>query len=40
MLERPHFQKPGQKAHPEDEHTHAGTRAELEALLAKLREEA
>jgi hypothetical protein len=40
MQERPHFQKPGQEPHPDDEHTHAGTRSELEALLHKLRQEA
>ena len=34
MLERPHFQQPGQAPHAEDEYTHASVRAELEALLA------
>lgn len=37
MLERPHFQKPGQPPHPDDEHTHANVRAELEGLREKLR---
>ena len=38
MLERPHFQQPGEEPHPDDEHTHESVRAELEALLAKLRQ--
>ncbi len=38
MAERPHFQEPGEEADPDDEHTHASVRADLEALLAKLRE--
>jgi len=38
MQERPHFQKPGEEPHPDDEHTHAGTRTELEGLLRKLRQ--
>lgn len=38
MQERPRFQKPGDEPHPDDEHTHAGTRSELEALLQKLRQ--
>ena len=33
MLERPHFQKPGQAPHPEDEYTHESVRRELERLL-------
>jgi hypothetical protein len=38
MLERPHFQKPGQDPHPDDEHTHESVRAKLEALRGLLRE--
>lgn len=38
MLEPPHFQRPGQEAHPDDEHTHESVRAKLEALRALLRE--
>ena len=38
MLERPHFQQPGEEPHPDDEHTHEEVRAELEALLDKLRQ--
>lgn len=37
MLERPHFQQPGQKADPEDEYTHTSVRVALESLLAKVR---
>lgn len=33
MLERPHFQEPGQAPHPEDEYTHESVRRELERLL-------
>lgn len=40
MLERPHFQQPGEEPHPDDEHTHEEVRAELQGLLDKLREEA
>lgn len=36
MMERPHFQKPGEDAHPDDEHTHASVRADLAELRAKL----
>lgn len=32
--ERPHFQRPGQEPHPEDEYTHASVRKDLERLLA------
>ncbi|RLB45414.1 MAG: hypothetical protein DRJ42_29985 [Deltaproteobacteria bacterium] len=38
MQERPHFQQPGEEAHPDDEHTHQSVRLELEALRSKLRE--
>ncbi len=38
MLERPHFQKPGQAAHKDDEYTHESVRADLESLLAKARD--
>jgi hypothetical protein len=38
MLERPHFQQPGEEPHPDDEHTHESVRAKLEGLLAKLRQ--
>ena len=31
--ERPHFQKPGQTPHPEDEYTHESVRLKLEELL-------
>jgi hypothetical protein len=34
MLERPHFQQPGQAPHPDDEYTHESVRRELERLLA------
>lgn len=34
MLERPHFQEPGQAPHPDDEYTHESVRRELERLLA------
>ncbi len=34
--ERPHFQKPGQAAHPDDEYTHASVRQQLEALGQRL----
>jgi hypothetical protein len=37
MLERPHFQRPGEEPDPEDEHTHESVRAALEALLRRLR---
>ena len=33
MLERPHFQQPGQTPHPEDEYTHDSVRRALEELL-------
>lgn len=35
-LERPHFQRPGQEAHPDDEYTHKSVKSDLEALLLKL----
>ena len=38
MLERPHFQKPGQAADEQDEYTHESVRAALESLLSKVRE--
>lgn len=34
--ERPHFQAPGQPAHPEDEYTHASVCQQLEVLRQKL----
>lgn len=34
--ERPHFQRPGQPPHPDDEYTHESVRAQLVALLHKL----
>jgi hypothetical protein len=34
--ERPHFQKPGQAPHPDDEYTHESVRAALEACLQRL----
>ncbi|MEY3299116.1 MAG: hypothetical protein RLZZ597_2376 [Cyanobacteriota bacterium] len=34
--ERPHFQKPGQAPHPDDEYTHESVRAVLEACLQRL----
>ncbi|MEB3289470.1 MAG: hypothetical protein VKI82_06115 [Leptolyngbya sp.] len=34
--ERPHFQKPGQAPHPDDEYTHASVRAALVACLQRL----
>jgi len=34
--ERPHFQKPGEEPHPDDEYTHASVRAALEELRARL----
>ena len=34
--ERPHFQRPGQVPHPDDEYTHASVRAALEACLQRL----
>ncbi|MGL1903853.1 MAG: hypothetical protein OCC49_17075 [Fibrobacterales bacterium] len=34
--ERPHFQRPGAKAHPDDEYTHESVRESLEELYAKL----
>ncbi|MBW2257779.1 MAG: hypothetical protein JRI25_24700 [Deltaproteobacteria bacterium] len=37
MLERPHFQQPGQPPHPEDEYTHESVRAALTALVAEVR---
>jgi hypothetical protein len=38
MLERPHFQKPGQAADKEDEYTHESVRVALESLLSKVRD--
>lgn len=38
MFERPHFQKAGQKAHPDDEHTHESVAEDLRALLQTTRE--
>ncbi|MBF0588802.1 MAG: hypothetical protein HQL53_06720 [Magnetococcales bacterium] len=35
--ERPHFQQPGQKAHPEDEYTHDSVRQDLEKLFKAAR---
>lgn len=37
MLERPHFQQPGQVAEADDEYTHASVRVALESLLARVR---
>lgn len=37
--ERPHFQRPGQKPHPEDEYTHESVRRSLADLLVKLEAE-
>ena len=34
--ERPHFQRPGEEPHPEDEYTHESVRAELEQLQARI----
>jgi hypothetical protein len=34
--ERPHFQKPGQAPHPDDEYTHESVRAALEACLQRI----
>lgn len=34
--ERPHFQRPGQDAHPEDEYTHASVKDDLADLLARI----
>ncbi|QQE65617.1 hypothetical protein GFS31_23050 [Leptolyngbya sp. BL0902] len=34
--ERPHFQKPGQTPHPDDEYTHESVRAALMACLQRL----
>ena len=34
--ERPHFQKPGQPPHPDDEYTHESVRAALDACLQRL----
>lgn len=34
--ERPHFQRPGQEPHPEDEYTHASVSDALELLLAQV----
>ena len=34
--ERPHFQRPGQAPHPDDEYTHESVRAALEACLQRL----
>lgn len=33
--ERPHFQQPGQKAHPEDEYSHNSVKEDLTILLQK-----
>jgi len=35
--ERPHFQKPGQPAHPDDEYSHQSVREKLSQLRQKLR---
>lgn len=40
MLERPHFQSPGEEPDPEDEHTHESVRAKLVALQQALRKAA
>ncbi len=37
--ERPHFQKPGQPPHPDDEYTHESVRAALVACLQQLEAE-
>ena len=37
--ERPHFQKPGQTPHPEDEYTHESVRRALVALLGEVDQE-
>ncbi|MCK5883740.1 MAG: hypothetical protein KAG61_08630 [Bacteriovoracaceae bacterium] len=34
--ERPHFQRPGQEAHPDDEYTHQSVKESLEQLFNKL----
>ena len=34
--ERPHFQRPGQEPHPNDEYTHASVRAALETLIVEI----
>lgn len=36
--ERPHFQQPGQPAHPEDEYSHESVKQDLLDLLAKIEE--
>lgn len=36
MVERPHFQQPGQEPHEDDEYTHDSVRRELESLLDQL----
>ncbi len=33
MHERPHFQQPGQDAHPDDEYTHEGVVLKLQQLV-------
>lgn len=38
MVDRPHFQRPGQPPHPDDEYTHASVRQALEGLAARLRD--
>lgn len=38
MLERPHFQQPGDAPHPDDPYTHESVRAELNRFLGRLRE--
>lgn len=35
-LERPHFQQPGDEAHPDDEYTLAGVKQKLNSLLESL----
>ena len=40
MVERPHFERPGQPPHPDDEYTHASVRRDLELLATRLRDPA
>ncbi|MBF0186596.1 MAG: hypothetical protein HQL50_01575 [Magnetococcales bacterium] len=39
MMERPHFQKPGQTPHPDDEYTHSSVKKAVTDLLKKITDE-